>query len=118
MDEEIFMVGVRSALQQMKRTELKARQLEVLHIFFFENCHLFIVLPCGYGKTLIFLLVPLIFDYMFPSTQKSFILIISPLRMLMKSHVRSLENTDLQAIYFGGTRHGYSLYQDCLQFPI
>eukprot|EP00733_Pompholyxophrys_punicea_P001689 Pompholyxophrys_punicea_v1_NODE_944_length_1112_cov_2.399243.p2 type:complete len:143 gc:universal NODE_944_length_1112_cov_2.399243:979-551(-) len=102
-EEEVKLLqrAISSSLLQLNFDfPLKEKQYEAL-VQFWSGEHTLAILPCGYGKTLIFLLIPLIFDFMFPNNERSFILIVSPLRMLMKAHVRSLEKTNLQAVYFG-----------------
>lgn len=66
---------------------------------FFENKNVFVNLPTGFGKSLIYQCLPMIADVLYKRPQvTSVIVVISPLRSLMKDQVEYLQNLGLPAI--------------------
>ena len=51
------------------------------------------VLPTGYGKSLIYQLLP----YLFPSTKKNIIIVISPLNSIIEDQIKSLKSIGIEA---------------------
>ena len=49
----------------------------------------FVSLPTGYGKSLCYTILPALFDWLHSVEKKSIILVVSPLRALMKDQVAS-----------------------------
>ena len=75
---------------------LKDRQIEVLS-FVLQGRDTFAVLPTGYGKSLIYYLLPLLHDELYPKQSgiQAVALIISPLTQLIESQVRFLNEIGL-----------------------
>ena len=59
---------------------------------------MFAVLPTGYGKTLIYQLLPLVYDHMISLDHKSLTLVVSPLQQLMKEQVQKLNSAGVSAL--------------------
>eukprot|EP00733_Pompholyxophrys_punicea_P001814 Pompholyxophrys_punicea_v1_NODE_1059_length_1003_cov_2.870253.p1 type:complete len:190 gc:universal NODE_1059_length_1003_cov_2.870253:790-221(-) len=79
---------------------LKTKQLEALIRFFCEYGSLLVVLPCGYGKSLVYQLIPFMWDYLYPNNyEASIVLVISPLKALMSSQARFLVGKGVKAVY-------------------
>jgi len=59
-----FMKAVETTLSTMGLRPLKPKQLEALQSFV-SGKDTFVALPTGYGKLVIFAMLPLMFDYLF-----------------------------------------------------
>ena len=67
---------------------LKQEQATVINQFLFGK-DVFAVLPTGFGKTLCYACLPLVFDAVL-GTDRSIVVVISPLVSIMKDQVRQL----------------------------
>ncbi|XP_078311557.1 putative ATP-dependent DNA helicase RecS [Crassostrea virginica] len=76
--------------------ELKEEQTEILSAVI-EGKDVFAQLPTGYGKSLIYTLIPLLLDELHPECKHT-ILVISPLRaLIMRDQVQSLNEHNVKA---------------------
>ncbi|XP_048728852.1 probable ATP-dependent DNA helicase RecS isoform X2 [Ostrea edulis] len=75
--------------------KLKEEQIEILSAVF-EGKDVFAQLPTGYGKSLIYTLIPLLLDKLHVECKHT-ILVISPLRALMQDQVQSLNAHNVKA---------------------
>ncbi len=85
---------------------LKDKQLETLrHLY--EGRDVFLWVPTGYGKSLCFQILPFLFDAKFermmsPLTNRSVVLVISPLVSLMINQVTQLRSDGVAAAILSG----------------
>ena len=63
--------------------ELKRQQLEAM-IAFMSGKDVFVILPTGFGKSLIYATLPLAYD---AATDKSVVIVVSPLTAIMKDQI-------------------------------
>ena len=75
----------RQAALSIGYPELKAEQLEAMKMFV-SGRDVFVVLPTGFGKSLIFASLPLVFDTL-NATSGSVIVVVTPLTAIMKDQV-------------------------------
>lgn len=92
-----FFHAVRYALNACKcDVLLKVKQLKIL-----ETCmlgeHVIGVLPTGYGKSVIFHMLPFVSDYLNGKGNKSIAVIISPLNALIEDQVSNLNARGVKA---------------------
>lgn len=66
-------------------SQLKPQQLEAM-VKFVGGKDVFVVLPTGFGKSLIYACIPLAFDILL-ATNKSMVVVITPLTAIMKDQV-------------------------------
>ena len=76
---------------------LKPEQKEVLMEFVCGN-DVFVCLPTGYGKSLCYMLLPVVHDLLRGHHNSSLILVISPLRSLMMDQVNACSKLGLNAV--------------------
>ena len=67
-------------------TELKPEQMRVVTSVVMGH-DVFVTLPTGYGKSLCFAILPLVFDAVMPMQDPSIVLVLSPLTAIMKDQV-------------------------------
>ena len=72
---------------------LKPQQLEAI-VEFVGGKDVFVVLPTGFGKSLIYACMPLVFDTLH-TTRGSMIIVITPLTAIMKDQVFTRRNGSL-----------------------
>ena len=63
---------------------LKEAQVEALKAIVMERKDSLVILPTGYGKSLFYLTLPFIFDYLDASSTANMIIVVSPLNALMQ----------------------------------
>ena len=83
----------KSALEKLGKAELslKEAQYEALKSVVFEGKDTICILPTGYGKSLIYQLLPHVFDYFLSSEEdSSSIIVVSPLNALMQDQINKL----------------------------
>ena len=103
---EVFCQWVRSVCPTFKISMLHDRQLEALYSFV-NGEDVFVNLPTGYGKSVIFQMAPLVHVWMNESIspvwwkKDPIILIISPLLAPMQDQVNKLTSLGLKAAYVG-----------------
>ena len=85
-DEEVAKSVITKCIQKLGYLQLKPEQLKVI-MEFVNGRDVFAVLPTGYGKTLCYACLPLIFDELASRTTPSIILVITPLNAIMKDQV-------------------------------
>ena len=80
--------AVRFAMNQLGVSTLKDKQKEAIHNFV-RGHDCFVILPTGYGKTLCYALLPLVFDHLRKRNTSVFycIVCVSPLVSLMMDQV-------------------------------
>lgn len=92
-----FFCGIRFALDSsgFRNLFLKAKQLKVLETLLLGR-NTVGVLPTGYGKSVIFQLLPYLFDYK-NSTNDSIVLVIAPLDALIEDQIQSMKSRGIKA---------------------
>ena len=77
------------------KLELKREQYDAIRAISFERKDALAVLPTGFGKSLIYQVLPGIFDYVRsgcePERHDSIVLVVSPLSALMRDQFKKLE---------------------------
>ena len=87
--------------------ELKEKQYEALKAVVLKNRDVLAVLPTGYGKSLIYQLLPLVFDFFTANgspVRKSTVIVISPLNALMRDQIVKLKEGGLNVCVLKGDR--------------
>jgi len=79
------------AAKEFKIKEFNEHQKLAVRKFIEEEKDIFVNLPTGYGKSLIFQALPLIFDHML-DVSGSIVVVVSPLLNLIKEQVRFLNS--------------------------
>ena len=75
---------------------LKVKQFKILEACMLRK-HAIGVLPTGYGKSVIFYLLPYVLDYLNDKGNKSIVIVISPLNALIDDQVASLKTRGIKA---------------------
>ena len=95
--EDLFHEAIKFSLKKLGRPdlELKREQFEAIRAACVERKDVLAVLPTGFGKSLIYQILPAIFDFLRSRRDKqeenSVIIVVSPLNALMKGQLRKLE---------------------------
>ena len=84
-DQQRLEAVCREAAMSLGYSELKPQQLEAM-MKFVAGKDVFVVLPTGYGKSLIYASLPFVFDTVLV-TRGSVIVVITPLTAIMKDQV-------------------------------
>ena len=86
-----FHNSINNALLRLSKAEisLKQAQHEALKSTVMERKDSLIILPTGYGKSLIYQTLPFIFDYL-EASSNAMIIVVSPLNALMQEQVEKL----------------------------
>ena len=98
-----FLEGVRYGLEKVGKANitLKQKQEEILKIIALTQKDVLAVLPTGYGKSLIYQIMPPLMDYMDsgqrPTQKKSIALVVSPLNALIRDQLTKLKQSGLKA---------------------
>ena len=95
-------MGLDSVLEDVLRSRgqgnliLKPRQKEALQTIVFKGQDCLIVLPTGYGKSLIYQMLPSLFDKIsarnLSSKDKSIVIVVSPLNALIDDQINKLKS--------------------------
>ena len=85
MAQKYLNVVCRQAADVLGYPELKPQQLEAMMELVSGN-DVFVVLPTGFGKSLIYACLPLVFDSIL-ATHGSIVLVVTPLTAIMKDQV-------------------------------
>ena len=76
---------IHSVFQQLGFSTVKPEQLQVVTGILERD--VFVILPTGFGKSLCFQCLPLLYDRLLPSDASSIILVVTPLTAIMKDQV-------------------------------
>jgi ATP-dependent DNA helicase RecQ len=79
-------------------TSIREEQEEAV-VEFVRGKDVFISLPTGSGKSLCYILLPLVFDQLRPSPHHCIIIVVSPLHSLMEDQVRKLSKKGIKCTY-------------------
>ena len=86
IDEKWIDSVIIKSIQKLGYSKLKTEQLQVIREFI-SGKDVFAVLPTGFGKTLCYACLPLIFDELARKTGFSIVLVVTPLNAIMKDQV-------------------------------
>lgn len=91
MDTERVREAARSAARELGYSDLKQEQLRVVEAFV-QGRDVFAVLPTGYGKSLCYACLPIVFDKLLATggasrADGSIVVVVSPLTAIMKDQV-------------------------------
>ena len=90
--------AIEAGTRSLGYQELKEDQTQVIRTFL-EGNDVFACLPTGFGKSLCYFSLPVIFDLLHEhSSPTSAIIVISPLQALMMDQVVSLQNKGIKAV--------------------
>ena len=94
-----FHDSINKALLRLGKAEisLKEAQFEALKAIVMERRDSLVILPTGYGKSLIYQTLPFIFDYLDASYTANMIIVVSPLNALMQEQVEKLSRVAFSA---------------------
>ena len=85
-------------------SRLKAKQREAISSFV-KGRDVFVCLPTGYGKSLCYALLPLVFDYLQGQKNASIVLCVSPLTSLMMEQKSKFTHRGLSVEFVGELQH-------------
>ena len=91
------MSAVESAVFSLGYPSIKPEQERVITEFV-SGKDVFVCLPTGFGKSLCFTALPIVFDLIRSPSDPSIVVVISPLNSLMSDQVVSCESRGLKAI--------------------
>ena len=102
--DEVFETSLRNVFPTFGLTELKDEQKQAL--FYLVSGHdVFVNLPTGFGKSLIYELAPFVVKEMClkkeGKSRSAIVLVISPLISLIKDQVKSLQKKGIKASFIG-----------------
>jgi len=103
---DTFLEGVKYGLEKLGKANitLKPKQEEILKIIALRQKDVLAVLPTGYGKSLIYQIMPPLMDYMDsgqrPTQKKSIVLVVSPLNALIKGSDNEVKAEWSESVYF------------------
>ena len=87
------------AASKLGYSSLCEEQMKAISSFAYGN-DVFVSLPTGFGKTLCYSVLPVLFDLLRDhSVPTSIVVVVSPLVALMQDQVSSVEKQDLSAVY-------------------
>ena len=92
--------AIASSCAVMGVVELKEKQKEAIKSFV-EGNDVLVILPTGYGKSLCFALLPLVFDYLRGEANTSIVICVSPLTSLMMEQKMRFSHLGFSAEFFG-----------------
>ena len=96
--EECWQKAFKAVREQFEIDNLLPEQEKTLRKFLGDQ-NIFVNLPTGYGKSLIFQCLPIAADALFEKPHGSSVLVvISPLRSLMEDQIRHVNNMGVPAI--------------------
>ena len=98
-------VSFKRVCETFKIVDLNAHQREAIAYFVDKKKDVFINLPTGFGKSLIYQALPIVFDVTRNSTGH-IVVVISPLVNLMKDQVENLKKLGISTISLSNVKDG------------
>ena len=95
--EDLFHEAIKFSLEKLGKLDLKLKreQFEAIRALCVERKDVLAVLPMGFGKSLIYQILPAIFDFLRNRRDKqeenSVVIVVSPLNALIKGQLKKLE---------------------------
>lgn len=78
---------------------LKPEQVAAISTILLNGCDVFALLPTGFGKSVIYALLPVLFDEVSGIRGKHKIIVISPLIALMDDQIASFQRLNISAVH-------------------
>ena len=82
-----FQLAASKAFRELGIPTIKPEQLQVVAGILQRD--VFALLPTGFGKSLCFQCLPLLYDQLFPAEDPSIVLVVTPLTAIMKDQASS-----------------------------
>ena len=108
-DTVVFESALKYGLKEIGKEDfiLKGKQHEALESIVVHGNDTLAILPTGYGKSLIYQLLPAVFDFMCAGGQTSkivgnLVLVVSPLNALMRNQVEKLRASGVKVCIWKG----------------
>ena len=92
--------AIHAATQEMGYQELRGKQETILQEYV-HGRDTFVSLPTGSGKSLCYCALPLVFDKLRKTKDRSITLVVSPLIALMKDQMNAMNRRSVRAVYIG-----------------
>ena len=96
----LFAAHINDAASALGVITLKPEQEEAITSFV-QGKDVFVALPTGYGKSLCYFALPLVFDRVRAVDRQSIVLVVSPLVALMEDQVAHCSSRELTADFIG-----------------
>ena len=106
--------AIHHAVKEAGLEKLKKEQDRVISEFV-SGKDVFVSLPTGYGKSLCYALLPLVFDFLRASSGKSIVICISPLTALMMDQREKLNSWGIPAEFVGEVQQDLEVMRDVKQ---
>ena len=117
----VFHEGLDKALERLgkQNIRLKECQYEAVKAIVIEKKDTLCVLPTGYGKSLIYQLLPTVFDVHLDCEDSSSVIVISPLNALMVDQIAKLkEHMDVSVLKATRREAKYGSNTDIMQVDV
>lgn len=100
----LFEQAVSSSLRGVGLVSLKAEQRQAVEAVVIKERDVLAVLPTGFGKSLIYQVLPGVFDFMSgnATTNQAIVLVVSPLNALMRDQISKLNEKGLTSFMVQG----------------
>uniref|UniRef100_A0A1X7V6G5 DNA 3'-5' helicase n=1 Tax=Amphimedon queenslandica TaxID=400682 RepID=A0A1X7V6G5_AMPQE len=105
-----------SLVRQTQSTTFKEGQKKAITIFL-QKKDVFVIIPTGYGKSLCYASLPLVFDFL-KKQQGSIAVVVLPLITLMKGQVQNLFSKGLIAVRIGDCKDEDNIIKGEYQFVL
>lgn len=106
--------AIHHAVKEAGLEKLKKEQDRVISEFV-SGKDVFVSLPTGYGKSLCYALLPLVFDFLRDPSGKSIVICISPLTALMMDQREKLNSWGIPAEFVGEVQQDLEVMRDVKQ---
>ena len=97
----IYKMEVESAALSPGISQLKEEQRKAIDAFV-SGIDVFVCLPTGFGKTVCYIVLPVVFDALRKVSGESIIVVVSPLKSLMADQVDSCSHKGLKSVSICG----------------
>lgn len=101
-------------MKEASLEKLKTEQVQVISEFV-SGKDVFVSLPTGYGKSLCYALLPLVFDFLRAPCNKSIVVCISPLTALMIDQREKFKSWGIAAEFVGEVQQDLEVMRDVKQ---
>ena len=102
-----------SAALSLGISQLKAEQRKAIDAFV-SGKDVFVYLPTGFGKTVCYIVLPVVFDTLRKVTGESIVVVVSPLKILMADQVDSCSHKGLKSVSVCGDESSRQLYNSVI----
>ena len=98
----MFEQAVSSSLHELGLVSLKKEQRQAVEAIVMKGRDVLAVLPTGFGKSLIYQVLPGTLDFMAGNVDRAIILVVSPLNALMRDQISKLNERGLTSFMVQG----------------